>query len=68
MTTNIIEGIQAECRRVREQLVPAYEEIGPVGAFGKAMILAAVQEGEAAIASGDTIRMMQALVALRECE
>lgn len=65
---NIIEGIQQKCKQVREQLVPAYEEIGPVGMFGLAMIEQAVEEGEAAIASGDVARMVAAYEALKECK
>jgi hypothetical protein len=65
--TNVIEGIQAECKRVRE-LIPHYEAIGPVGIFGKTMLNAAIQEGEAAIASGDVVRMIRALTALRDCQ
>jgi hypothetical protein len=63
---NLIEGIQAECNRVRSA-IPHYEELGPVGAFGAAALRSAVKEGEDAIASGDTTRMVQALESLRGC-
>jgi hypothetical protein len=63
---NVIEGIQAECERVRG-LIPAYEEIGASGVFGKAMLQASIREGEAAIASGDVVRMCAALESLRDC-
>ncbi len=65
---NIIEAIQAQCRRVRENLLPAYAEIGPAGHFDAAVLKLAVQEGEAAIASGDAVRMVQALKRLEDCE
>lgn len=65
---NLIEGIQAECRRVREELVPRYEALGTVGVVGKTLILWEVEEGEAAIASGDVTRMVVALRGLRGCE
>jgi hypothetical protein len=64
---NLIEGIQAECNRVRE-LLPRYEAIGPAGRFGLLMLKAGIAEGEAAIASGDVIRMLGALKALQGCE
>lgn len=66
--TNIIEGIQEECRRVREQLLPAYADIGPAGAFGSLMLKQSVARGEAAIASGDAVEMVRALEDLRGCQ
>lgn len=64
---NLIEGIQKECERVRE-ILPYYEEIGPSGIFGLAMLRAAIKEGEAAIASGDVVRMLAAFKSLEDCE
>ena len=63
---NLVEGIIAECNRVRES-VAHYEELGPVGAFGAAILRAAIREGEAALGSGDIVRMIQALKELRDC-
>lgn len=63
---NLIEGIQAECERVRK-ILPHYTEIGPVGAFGAAMLKQCIHEGEAAIASGEVTRMVLALTALQDC-
>jgi hypothetical protein len=65
---NLVEGILVECKRVREVLVPAYESIGPVGSFGKAMILADLAEAEAALGSGDVVRMVAAYKALKGCQ
>ena len=67
MTRNIIEGIQDECNRCRE-LLKQYAEIGPVGAFGAMMIQKDIEEGEAAIASGDPIRCIAAFKALQGCK
>jgi hypothetical protein len=64
---NLIEGIQKQCERCRE-LVKDYESIGPAGRFGKFMIEKDIQEGEASIASGDTIRMIAAYKALEGCK
>lgn len=67
VTINVIEGIQAQCNRCRE-LIKQYEEIGPAGAFGKLMIQQDITEGEAAIASGDVVRMIRAYEALEGCK
>lgn len=64
---NIIEGIQAECARCRE-LLKVYEGIGPVGSFGRLMISRDIENGEAAIASGDIVAMVEALRALQGCK
>lgn len=64
---NLIEGILTECNRVRA-IVPYYEEIGPAGAIGAAILKAAIREGEAAMASGDVVRMVQAFKSLQECK
>jgi hypothetical protein len=63
--TNIIEGIQTQCNRCRV-IVGHYEQLGPVGVFGKVMIERDIAEGEAAIASGDVVRMVRAYKALEE--
>jgi hypothetical protein len=64
---NLIEGIQSECERVRG-ILPYYDEIGPVGFFGKMVLQQAIKEGEASIASGDVVRMVAALESLRGCK
>ena len=63
---NLVEGIQDQCNRTRE-LKTAYDAI-PTGAFGGAFITAAIKEGEAAIASGDVIRMLSAYKKLESVE
>lgn len=65
---NLIEGIQQQCNRVREDLLPAYDKLGPVGTFGAAMLRNAIREGEGAIASGDVMRMLAAYKSLEECQ
>lgn len=64
---NLIEGIQKQCNRVRE-ILPHYEELGPTGAFGAAVLRQAIVEGEAAIASGDVVRMLAAYKSLEDCQ
>lgn len=65
---NLVEGIQAQCNRVRDELLPVYDSLGPVGAFGALMLREAVKEGEAAIASNDVVRMVKAYQSLKSCE
>jgi len=66
MAANLIEGIQKQCARCRE-LVKQYEQIGPVGTFGKLMIEADIREAETALARGDVVRMISAFKALEGC-
>lgn len=63
--SNLIEGIQKECNRLRE-CVKMYESIGPAGMIGAAMIKADIQRGEAAIASGDVVEMVTTCKYLQE--
>lgn len=67
VSENLIEGMLRQMNRARE-LVKQYEAIGPAGAFGKAAIEQTIREGEAAIASGDVIRMLAAYKALESNE
>lgn len=67
MSENVIEAVQRECNRVRE-LVKDYDELGSVGVFGATMLRQDIQEGEAAIASGDVVRILAALKSLQGCE
>jgi len=65
---NIVEGIQREQKRCREELLPEYDALGAVGAFGAMMIRADIEEGDKAIASGDVILILQAFARLKECQ
>lgn len=65
---NLIEGIQAECKRHREVLIPQYEDpiLNGAGAFAVMFMKEDIEEGEASIASGDIVRMCRALAKLKE--
>lgn len=65
---NIIEGIQDEIKRLQTWILPEYVKLGAVGTFGKTMIEQAITEGNAAIASGDVVAMVQAYARLQGCE
>lgn len=57
---NLIEGIQQQCKRLRDELIPMYQECGPAGGFAIAMMRASITTAESAIANGDTIAMLKA--------
>lgn len=63
---NLIEGLQEEMNRCRE-LLKEYEQIGPAGRFGAAMIKAEIKKAENMISSGDTIGMMRSYEELKSC-
>lgn len=65
MATNLIEGIQKECERLRS-FIPIYESIGPAGGFGIMMIKQDIAKGEAAIAGGDIVEMVSVCKYLQE--
>lgn len=59
MAENIIEGIQRQCARIRDEVLPLYDEI-PAGRFAASMMRNSIQDAEAAVASGDVIAMVKA--------
>ena len=62
---NLIEGLQQEMNRCRD-LLKVFEDIGPTGQFGLAMIKAEIIQGEKAIASGDVVEMVGAYKSLKD--
>lgn len=64
---NLVEGVIAECNRCRA-LIKNYEDIGPVGNFGKMMIDNTIKHAEAALGRGDIEELMGCLQALRGCK
>ena len=62
-----MEGLFSQMNRCRE-LLKHYEEIGPVGKFGHAMISQDIKRAEEAIQSGDVVKMAEAYKALEGCE
>jgi len=65
--TSLGEALPKEQARCRELLV-AYREIGPSGAFGATMIEAALRRADEATISGDGVAMIQAYKELKGCE
>lgn len=61
------DALPAEIKRC-QALLPHYDAIGPVGAFGKAMIQADIDAAIKAMAEGDVVAMLRAYNALKDCE
>ncbi len=62
--TTLGDELPREQARCRELLV-AYKEIGPAGAFGAAMIEQSLREADAATVSGDLVAMLRAYEKLK---
>jgi hypothetical protein len=59
-------ALPAEMARVRDQVLPAYLEIGPAGTFGAMMIRRDLDEATRALAEGDVVAMLRAYQKLKE--
>lgn len=59
-------ALPAEMARVRDEVLPAYLEIGQAGSFAVAMIQMHLDKAAAAMATGDVIAMLSAYQALKE--
>lgn len=56
---NLAQAVIAECNPCRE-LLKLYDELGPVGAFGAAMIRSAITAAETALGNGDIYTLLRA--------
>lgn len=66
---NLIEGIQAEQKRVRKNVLPHYEDFAkdnPIGNISIQLISHSLDAGDRAIASGDVQLMLISLAELKE--
>ena len=52
------EALPAEIRRVREEIIPLYEEIGPSGKFAILMMNEILKRADAAVAEQDISKMI----------
>jgi hypothetical protein len=66
MIMNLIEGILEEIDR-NQELLEVYKKI-PTGGFGAAMIRGKIEAAKKAMATGDTIGMIQCYADLRDSE
>ena len=58
-------ALPAEMARVRDEVLPAYVEIGPPGAFAAAGIRADLDRAAKAMAEGDTVEMLRVYQSLK---
>lgn len=59
------EALPAEMARVRDEVMPAYLEIGPAGRFALAMMCADLDAAAKAMAEGDTVEMIRVYESLK---
>jgi hypothetical protein len=64
---NLIEGIQAECNRIRDEAIPIYESLpGGAGRWAVLLMRGDIAMAEEAIASGDAVLMVTVLARIKE--
>ncbi len=63
-TETLADALPKEIARVRT-ILGYYKEIGPAGMFGAALIEQDLREADHAAISGDVVRMIKSLTALR---
>ena len=66
MTETLGDALPKEMARVRDEVMPPYQEIGPAGAFALAFMRRDLDLAATAMAAGDVAAMARALAALRE--
>jgi hypothetical protein len=59
------EALPREMTRVRDEVMPAYIEIGPPGAIALAMMRHDLDEAQRAMVEGDVVAMIRVLESLR---
>lgn len=60
----LAEALPEEMARVRDEVMPAYQSIGPAGGFALAMMRADLDRAAKAMAESDTVGMLRAYEAL----
>lgn len=60
-------ALPREMARVRDEVMPAYEEIGPPGQFALMLMRRGVDEAAKAMAEGDAVAMLRAYEYLKGC-
>lgn len=64
MSESLAEALPREQARVR-RILGHFKEIGPAGMFGAALIEQNLREADAAVMSGDLVRMIRAYETLK---
>jgi hypothetical protein len=62
------EAYPKEQARIREELIPAYIEIGPVGRFGLVMLEDLLRRADKAVIEGDLVKMVKIYEEMKGCQ
>ncbi len=62
------DALPKEMARVRDELMPAYQAIGPAGAFGLMMLRGSLDRAAKAMAEGDIGQMLRSYTELKESQ
>lgn len=62
------DALPAEMARVRDVVMPVYQEIGPPGIFALTMMRASLDAATKALAEGDVVAMIEAYEDLKGYE
>lgn len=68
MSESVGEALPREMARVRDVVMPAYQEIGSAGAFALAFMRRDLDYAARALAEGDVVAMIEAYKELKEWE
>lgn len=63
--TTLGDALPNEMARIRDEVIPAYIEIGPAGQFALAMMRADLDAATRALESGDVIAMLRSYEKLK---
>lgn len=66
--TSLADALPLEIARVRDHVMPAYQEIGPPGLFALALMRSALDRAARAMVEGDVVAMIATLEELRGFE
>lgn len=62
------DALPREMARVRDKVMPAYQSIGPAGAFALTMMRAHLDDAAKALADGDVVAMIRCYESLKGCK
>ena len=70
MSDSLGDELPRQIARVRDEVIPAYEDpkIKGAGAFAVAMMRADIKAAEKAIADGDVVAMLRCYAKLKDCK
>lgn len=67
-STTLGEALPKEMARVRDEVLPRYAALGPVGTFGATWMRADLDAAAKAMAEGDVVAMLRCYESLRGAE